>query len=446
MVSNDSLHHTAFLDYFDHTFKEVAIGMAIVSLEGSFIWVNHALCTLLGHTPETLTTLRLQELTYTEDLDPTLEFGTQLIAGTLHTFHMETRYWHQTGKVVWAHLSVSLVRDPHGEPLFFLSHVQDITSQKHAQDALRQMHLRSLKVLENFQDGVLMEDDSGQILLVNQVFCNLFGILTPLQAPLGHAHQTIPLSILSDPTSFTSRLEQVKSERIPITGEVIVLSSGYILERDYIPIDTLTTSLGNLWVYRDRTAQIRAFKSVENRALELSVANAKLEPLALRDALTGLYNRHALRQQLDEKLQMQIKYPTSLSLILMDLDNFKIYNDTYGHPAGDMILREVAAIIQRTVRDGDVAVRYGGEEFAILLPHTQYRTSLNFSEHLRRAVATYSWKGQKITASFGVATLSLPAHTNSPDAVIDHLFALTDQALYQAKRAGRNLVVHASDV
>jgi diguanylate cyclase (GGDEF)-like protein/PAS domain S-box-containing protein len=441
----NSLHHTAFLDFFDHTFKEVGIGMAIVSLEGSFIWGNRALCTLLGHTSDELTALNLQDLIYTEDLNPTLDFGTHLVAGTLSTFHMETRYWHQTGKVVWAHLSVSLVRDPQGQPLFFLSHVQDITSQKHAQDTLRQMHLRFIKVVEKFQRGVLMEDNAGQIILVNQAFCNLFGILMPPQALLGKACQSLPLTAIADPLAFTSRLEQVKLARIPVTGEAIVLGSGCILERDYLPIDPSSTSLGNLWIYRDMTAQIRSFTYMENHALALSVANTHLEHLARRDALTGLYNRHALRQKLDEELRQVMKYPTTLSLILMDLDNFKRYNDTFGHPAGDAILREVAAIIQNTVRDGDFAVRYGGEEFAILLPHTRYRSSLNLSERLRRAVATYSWHGQKITASFGVATLRLPALPSVPDAVIGQLFTVTDQALYQAKRAGRNLVVHASD-
>jgi diguanylate cyclase (GGDEF)-like protein len=120
---------------------------------------------------------------------------------------------------------------------------------------------------------------------------------------------------------------------------------------------------------------------------------------------------------------------------MADVDQFKHYNDTFGHPAGDEVLKRVAAILRETAREVDCAARYGGEEFCLMLPETPTTGAVTLAERIRARVEAQNFAGQKITVSIGVA--SFPTDGDTPDAVI----AAADEALYQAKREGRNRVI-----
>jgi diguanylate cyclase (GGDEF)-like protein len=122
---------------------------------------------------------------------------------------------------------------------------------------------------------------------------------------------------------------------------------------------------------------------------------------------------------------------------MADVDHFKQYNDTFGHPAGDEVLKKVARLLQASVREMDCVARYGGEEFCVMLPETSAAGAMILAERICERVAATEFPGQKITLSLGVA--SLPDNGDTPDAVI----AAADEALYQAKREGRNRVVQA---
>lgn len=159
------------------------------------------------------------------------------------------------------------------------------------------------------------------------------------------------------------------------------------------------------------------------------------------DGLTGIPNRRAFDAQLDAVIRSYHRYGRPFSLILLDVDHFKRINDTYGHEAGDAVLKAVASRIAGSVRDVDFAARYGGEEFAVLLPETGLAGAVETAERLRNGIAERSveWRGQEIavTISLGVAAV--------PECVADAREALAraDQALYAAKQAGRNRVTAA---
>jgi diguanylate cyclase (GGDEF)-like protein len=144
-----------------------------------------------------------------------------------------------------------------------------------------------------------------------------------------------------------------------------------------------------------------------------------------------------------ERLESEIRAcPRSgapLSLILMDLDRFKNYNDSFGHPAGDAVLKSIAGILQSTFRPTDVCARYGGEEFIILLPNTGHEGSLAAAHRCRASIERAPWPFRAITGSFGVATY-LPSTQYQP------LIENADQALYHCKQHGRNCVAHISDI
>ncbi len=176
-------------------------------------------------------------------------------------------------------------------------------------------------------------------------------------------------------------------------------------------------------------------------ALRISLLMKMLSQKAQLDGLTGLWNRTYLDTRLSEEFSQAMRYGHPLSLILADLDHFKSINDTFGHPHGDRVLQAFASLLTRTCREGDVAFRYGGEEFAVILPETRLRPAAEAAERMRTAFETITWKQHPqhpVTASFGVAGLQELAQPS-----VERLVAAADNALYAAKKQGRNCVVVA---
>jgi diguanylate cyclase (GGDEF)-like protein len=169
----------------------------------------------------------------------------------------------------------------------------------------------------------------------------------------------------------------------------------------------------------------------------LQEANARLETLATVDGLTGLKNHRTFQEELEREYQKCRRYGPELSLLLLDVDHFKQYNDTYGHPAGDEVLKQVAQYIACEARSTDLAARYGGEEFAVVLSSTGAAGAAIFGERLRTAIMNAPWPQRTITASIGIATFDTSMTSRST------LVAQADSALYHSKRSGRNRVTMA---
>lgn len=168
----------------------------------------------------------------------------------------------------------------------------------------------------------------------------------------------------------------------------------------------------------------------------LARQNARLAELATVDELTGAKNRRRFREDLEMLHAVASRHGAPLSLVMLDVDRFKQYNDEFGHPAGDEVLRVVGKTLRDNTRDQDVVARYGGEEFAVLLPSTNVESSLILAERLRAKIEAHLWTRRPVTASFGIATTGL----NIPDS--SGLVEAADQALYHSKKAGRNRVSH----
>jgi len=166
----------------------------------------------------------------------------------------------------------------------------------------------------------------------------------------------------------------------------------------------------------------------------------RLEQLARTDALTGCLNRRALSEDLEEELERARRYNLAITILLADLDRFKLINDTRGHIAGDSVLRQVGELLRREARAVDIVARYGGEEFVVVMPETALQGAVIFAERLRRRVMHHDFADPgedpvNVTVSIGLASF--------PDDRIssaDSFVALADQALYRAKNEGRNLV------
>jgi diguanylate cyclase (GGDEF)-like protein len=191
-------------------------------------------------------------------------------------------------------------------------------------------------------------------------------------------------------------------------------------------------------------------QALEARNLTLETANQRLKRLVTVDSLTGIANRSQFDRALDRELRRARRDRQPLSLIFLDLDEFKRFNDTYGHIQGDEVLRRVALSLDETFRrGGDLVARYGGEEFAVVLPGVDARRAGLYAERLRRRIwrlaitNVASQVSDRITISAGVATIT-PHADGLIDATPDALLRAADQALYRAKCLGRNRVCRAS--
>jgi diguanylate cyclase (GGDEF)-like protein len=166
--------------------------------------------------------------------------------------------------------------------------------------------------------------------------------------------------------------------------------------------------------------------------------NEELERISTVDALTGLHNRRFLTQRLSDELLRSYREKCSFTVLMADVDEFKKYNDAFGHPAGDEVLKKVANILLGSIRAVDCTARYGGEEFAVLLTDTVGDGALQVAERIRARVAAHAFPGRKITISIGMA--EFPVHGHTAEAVISR----ADEALYAAKRAGRDRIERAA--
>jgi diguanylate cyclase (GGDEF)-like protein len=155
---------------------------------------------------------------------------------------------------------------------------------------------------------------------------------------------------------------------------------------------------------------------------------------SMRDGLTGLFNHNSCYEILDLQLKTYVRHGTVVSLILVDIDDFKVVNDQCGHQEGDRVLRELADVIRKSCRDSDVCFRYGGEEFAVILPLTNARGAAEIAERIRDGATGIRTAGRTLAVSAGVAVCG--EDTTSAHALVER----ADRALYQAKRRGKNRV------
>jgi len=213
------------------------------------------------------------------------------------------------------------------------------------------------------------------------------------------------------------------------------------------------TPVGSFWsplleeVQQLRAELAAARATIDTLRIDCSNLEAnmhRLRRVASTDELTGLWNRRFLLDSLRLSHSFAVRQRLPLSVVMLDVDHFKAFNDDFGHAAGDEALRDVADLIQGCARDHDVAARYGGEEFVILLPGAGRRGAAALAERLRRRVEARASRFRPITASLGAATLR-PRAGEEPISAAG-LLEFADLAMYQSKWRGRNQFTHADDI
>ena len=233
-----------------------------------------------------------------------------------------------------------------------------------------------------------------------------------------------------------------------VTDGELILGSLSVMDRtprilNELQTDTLSylgRQIMELLDHRRRLVQLEQ-ATMERQAYQrqLEETNANLELLSITDDLTGLGNRRVLDQHLEHEVHRANRYKRPLSVMLMDIDRFKLYNDTFGHLAGDSLLKTIAGLVFQNTRASDLVIRYGGDEYAVILPDTEKSAARVLAERFRKAVEEVSTLKCPVTVSIGIFSVK----AGCPDA--SSLVAEADRALYRAKEAGRNQVCHADD-
>lgn len=205
----------------------------------------------------------------------------------------------------------------------------------------------------------------------------------------------------------------------------------FLLEQHRLTYNELIIKLSKL----NKEVMVKT-RELARKNRELQEALLRVRELEGKDSLTGILNRRAFMRVFVKEIKRAKRYRIPLSLAILDLDDFKVINDTYGHEAGDMVLRRVCRMIERNIREQDIFARLGGEEFVLLFPHTNLNEAYLVSERLRLKVAKLRFKGlsHRITASFGITSLR---EEDTPKTLIRR----ADEALYEAKRFGKNKTV-----
>jgi diguanylate cyclase (GGDEF)-like protein/PAS domain S-box-containing protein len=419
---------------FRGTFEDAPIGVALVSLPSSspdsaprYLRVNRALCEMLGYSEEELLTMTSFDVTHPQDLEESRARVERLLEEGGSKYTWEKRYIRSDGRVVWAMLNVSLVRDSEGSPSHFVSQYQDVTQRKETEEALRRSEERYRNVVEKQTELVCRFSPNLTLTFVNNAFCRFFGKRSEELVgsrfldhvyEVDHAYYEEQLVRLN-PKSPTSNIE----------------------ERAFTPGGVRWLQWTDTAIF-DVDGRIVEYQSVGRDVTERREAEERLEHQAFHDHLTDLPNRQLFVDRLGHALERTRRQQNRVAVLFMDLDEFKVVNDSLGHEAGDLLLTAVAKRLRRCLRPEDTLARFGGDEFVVLIeavddPAQAVQVAERITEELRRPLIM---EGRElyVIASIGISLGE--ARTHDPDGLLRE----ADTAMYRAKDEDRDYTVFDS--
>ena len=342
---------------------------------------------------------------------------------------LEVEEYKKDGSIIWLESNVSGQRDKENKPVGILAVSRDITYRKRAEEALRESEARFRALVENASDIVFRTDNSGHFTFVNPAALRITGyedgevIGKHYTAFIHPDMRDVAIKFLG--RQFVKGLQNTYSEY------PIIAKDGHEV---WLGQNTqLIVEQGNVTGFQAVSRDITELKRLEK---ELRASEERYRELSIVDDLTSLYNSRHFYFQLKMEIDRLARYEQPLTLLLLDLDNFKAFNDDYGHVEGDQVLQRFGQVVKRCLRETDFAYRYGGEEFTILLPMTTSADGAVTAERIRTEFKKEIFSpapGQDVnlTVSIGLAQYK-------PQEDIKSFVRRVDKLMYQGKKNGKD--------
>ncbi|MEQ1439836.1 EAL domain-containing protein [Fontimonas sp. SYSU GA230001] len=412
------------------TFDEAPIGMALVSPEGRWLEVNDALCAILGYSRDELLSRGFEDVTHPDDLPASAEQARRLLAGEISHYRLAKRYVRKDGRAVHAQLDVSLVRDGAGEPLYLIGQIQDISERLRLHQALQAEKARLEVALSSINDAVLILDGDGAVEFANPVAERLLRM--PSAAGIGCALGEL-LDLREEDGEQPIRL--LSADRGPSS---FLQGSARLCRPDSPPL-VVEYVLAPL---RQADGETAGYTLTLHDVTQARALTRAFEHQATHDALTGLLNRVGFERQVESLRFRSARHGDAWCLLYLDLDRFKVVNDTAGHAVGDDLLRALTIRMRSVLRATDTFARLGGDEFGVILMDCSIDDAEKIANKLIDAVDAFRFRRDGALFQLG---LSIGVAAGSPTASVADLLRMADTACYVAKRTGRNRACVYSD-
>jgi diguanylate cyclase (GGDEF)-like protein/PAS domain S-box-containing protein len=404
-------------------------GFAVVNLKGKITEWNRAFQEMLGYSEKEIRKLSYEYITPERWRDPEAKIVEEQVVTRGYSDLYEKEYIRKDGSVFPVSLRTYLIRNDRGKPTGMWAFARDISDRKKAIEALRQSEEKYRTLFEDSRDAIAITDRDGTFQDVNKAMLDLFGYQKEQMMRMKFQDLYVDPA---DVARFQHEIERKGSLR---DHEANLLKKGGKVMRCLLIATQRRSEEGTIRGYQGIVRDITAQKVMEEALRE---SEKRYKELSITDDLTGLFNQRHFYNQLRAEIERIQRYRHPLALLLLDVDNFKIYNDTYGHLAGDKVLAKLGQVIRSSIRKTDSGYRYGGEEFTVILTETRGHDAGVAAERLRKRFADEIFfpvplEPVRVTVSVGIADY----HDGEE---IASFVKRADQNMYEAKAKGKNCV------
>lgn len=460
---NDKNVHNDDTDYkflFHATFNQAGVGMAHVDLSGNIIRFNDALCEMLGYERDEFSTMTLEDVTHPGDYEKESDLVQKLLDEKKQSYSLRKRYINKDLSITWGHVTVDLIKDDSGEPQFLLGVVREIDAQVEAEresqkfstivEVQREVALSELNLNDTMQkvteaalkvteaDGAVVEFPEDDEMLYRSVAGQMedsIGLKLPINESIsGLTYRDKEMKICHD-VQTDDRIE--KKDMAKDVG----FRSGVL-----VPLTYKSKTFGVLKVISEQPyyfgqedeSTLKLLSGLLSSQIYHAIQFEDTKIQAKTDELTEVSNRRKLMEDLNEELDRSDRYDHELSLMFIDLDHFKLVNDSHGHATGDRVLEQLGKILQDETRSTDIIGRYGGEEFIVATPEVDLDGAREVAERIKNRLFESEFKTPDDDTITVTCSIGLTPYRKG--LTVKEFIDRADQALYEAKKNGRNRI------